>query len=143
MRFVFMDEENEALESNVLRIPKGLRYNDKSNLWKYLGALAGKTIDNDTIVDFDIEGVESIEDFETMPNFFTSGETPAEVKSIVVDGAEVIGSGNHVNLTLAYEIGAKSGREYNKILTIAPVGGKGKKRTSKKDANAAPEGAPV
>jgi hypothetical protein len=135
LRFIFVDAEGDAVESNTIRMPKGLQYNDKANLWNYVGALYGQPLTEADQVDFVIPGVETYEQLFEMPKFFTAGDKVLEVESIKVNGQELIGSDRQVNLTLSKEISAK-GNEYNTISTIAPVGGGGKVKREK------PAGAP-
>lgn len=135
-QFIFVDEDGDVLESNTINLTKNLAFNDRSKFFEYLGALAGAPIKEGDAVTLDIPGVNTWEDMEALPRFYTSGERPVEVASITVNGTEILGSDKPVNITLVKEVGSKSGREYNKITTIAPQGGGGKVK------KAAPAGMP-
>lgn len=134
-QFIFEDEDGDVLESNTINLTRNLAYNDRSKFFEYLGALHGAQIKESDALEIDIPGVNTWSDAEALPRFYTSGDRPEEVKSITVNGVEILGNGKAVNITLSKEKSDK-GREYNKITTIAPQGGGGKVKRE------APAGAP-
>jgi hypothetical protein len=134
-QFIFEDEDGGVLESNTINLTKNLAYNDKSKFFEYLGALHGERIKESDVVVVTMPGVDTWEDAEALPRFYTSGERPVDVTSVTVNGVEVLGNGKKPNITLSKEISSK-GNPYNKIVTIAPSGGGGKVKREK------PAGAP-
>lgn len=128
-RFVFADVDGERLESSPIPLPSGLRYNDKSNFWKYIGALAGRNLSEDDVVSLDLDGdYPTFDSLKNLPQFFVKGETPVLAKSIMVNGQELIGTDRECLINLdTYE--SKSGQMRNKITGIIPVPSKSGKKS--------------
>lgn len=132
-RFIFQDDDGECIESNTINLPQGLAYNDRAKFWHYIGALANKAMDVGVNIEMDIEGVNSYEDLFEMPWFFTTGNTVKEVKSLKIDGVELIGSPNKVLLNLTNKTSSK-GNNYLVINSVsAPAGSGGGKRKKQAD----------
>ena len=139
-----MEHEGEKFElADYLGFPKNFAYNEKSNFWKRIAEIAGVTINNENAGDVDLDLGEFIQSYDELLEHIQSvGDQgrpeKAEVKSITVNGQELLGK--QCQLVVKVWTG-ESGNQGNEIASVMQLGGGGgpKRPSAAKAAAPAPQ----